>query len=223
MASNYPIQDWVKDGDDFVGGATITGTAGEGMWKVADTSSAGTPTYTKDAAAHGGVFTMQFSSTNEIQNLCLYWDDKLHLDIDQLQHVEFMVKTVASLDTATTLTFGLCTGRNDNPDSTTNNAQFKLAGSNAIVCETDDGTNDNDDKATGLSLVATYRHFVIDFTGGKSNVKFYIDDQHVATTTTFDMSNATGQLQPFVQLQKTADTNEDSVSIDLIAWQARRR
>lgn len=223
MANNYPIQDWIVGGDDFMGTAVVTAYESDSMWRVTDTSALGSPTYTKDAAAHGGAITLKFSNTNEVQNLCLNFNNKLQLDIDQLLDIEFQVKTVASLDTATTLTFGLCTDRNDNPDSTTNNAQFKLSGSNAIVCETDDGTNDNDDKATGLSLVATYRHFRISFAGGKNNVKFYIDDQHVATSTTFDMSNATGQLQPFVQLQKTADTNEDSVSVDFIFWRARRR
>lgn len=218
----YPLQDYVCGGDDFIGGATIAATVGEGMWKITDTSSSGTPTYTKDAAAHGGAVTLAFDNTSEIQNVCLDFGDKLQLDVDQLIDVEFRIKTVAALDSATTLVFGLQTGRNDDTDSTTNNAQFKLVGSNAVVCETDDGTTDNDDKATGKTLVDSYKRFVISFAAGKSDVRFFIDGDRVASATTFDMSAATGQLQPFVQIQKTADTNTDSVTIDYIGWKARR-
>jgi hypothetical protein len=120
------------------------------------------------------------------------------------------------------LAFGLQSARDDNTDSTANNAQFKLAGSNAIVCETDDGTTDNDDKATGLSLVATYRECVIDFTGGKSDVKFYVDGNRVASTTTFTMAAATSSLQPFVQMSKTASTNVNSVTIDYVSVECKR-
>lgn len=222
MSEVYPLQDWVVYKEDFLGGATIAATVGEGMWKITDTSSSGTPTYTKDAAGHGGIFTMAFDSQTEAQNVCLDFGDKLQLDIDQLQEIEFRLKTVATLDSATTLTFGLQSNRNDNTDSTTNNAQFKLVGDNNVVVETDDGTTDLDDKATGKTLVAAYKRFVISFASGKSDVRFFIDGERVAAATTFSMAAATGQLQPFVQIQKTSDNNTDSVSIDYIGWKARR-
>lgn len=218
----YPVQDYIADGDDFLGGATLSTTVGEGWWKITDTSAAGTPTYTKDAAAHGGAVTLAFDAQAEIQNVCMDFGDKLQLDIDQLVYVQFRVKTVATLDSATTLTFGLQTNRNDNTDSTTNNAQFKLVGSNAVVVETDDNVNDIDDKATGKTLGTTYKLFEINFASGKNDVRFFIDREEVASSTVFNMSNATGQFQPFVQLQKTADNNTDSVSIDFVWWLARR-
>lgn len=222
MFNAYPLHDFIYGGDDFIGGATLAATVGEGLWKITDTSSTGTPTYTKDAAAHGGVVTLAFDSATEIQNVCMDFGDKLQLDIDSLIEVEFRLKTVAALDSATTLTFGLQSNRNDDTDATTNNAQFKLVGSNSVVCETDDGTTDNDDKATGKTLVAAYKRFVISFAAGKSDVRFFIDGDRVATATTFSMAAATGQLQPFVQLQKSSDNNTDSVSIDYIGWKARR-
>jgi len=107
MYNAYPLHDFVYGGDDFIGGATLATTVGEGLWKITDTSSAGTPTYTKDAAAHGGVVTLAFDSQTEVQNVCLDFGDKLQLDIDSLIEVEFRVKTVATLDSATTLVFGL--------------------------------------------------------------------------------------------------------------------
>jgi len=208
--------------DDFFGGRTYTTTVGEGNWKITDTSSSGTPTYASVSPSATGEIALTFDNANEIQNVCLDFGDKLCFDIDNIQRAVFIVKTVATLSSATTLAFGLQSARNDDTDATANNAQFKLAGSNAVVCESDDGTTDNDDKASGVSLVATYKEFVIDFTGGKSDVKFYIDGQRVASTTTFSMAAATGSLQPFVQISKTASTNVNSVTVDYVSVECKR-
>lgn len=215
------IQDFVEFCEDFLGPQTLTASPTNGdLWDIADTSSAGTPTYT--VGGTNGEATLAFDNTSEIQNVCLFQSDVLNYDIDLLQSVEFRVKTVASLDSATSIAFGLASARNDAIDSLTAHASFRLIGSNAIVVESDDGTTDKDDIATGKSLVATYKRFLIDFTGGKSNVKFYIDGERVAAATTFDMSAYSSGLQPYCQLQKTADTNTDSVVIDYIKIVSKR-
>lgn len=220
------IQNFVEFCEDFLGPQTLTASPSNGdLWDIADTSSAGTPTYTVGGV--NGEATITLDSTSEVQNVCLFQSDVLNYDIDLLQSIEFSVKTVASLDSATSLAFGLCTARNDTIDSLTAHASFRLIGSNSVVVETDDGTTDKDDVATGLTLVAAYKRFVIDFTGGKSNVKFYMDNAdgnlvRVASSTTFDMSAHTTGLQPYVQLQKTADTNTDSVVIDYIKIVSKR-
>lgn len=220
------IQDYVEFCEDFLGPQTLTASpAGSDLWDIADTSAAGTPTYT--VGGTNGEATLAFSSTNEIQNICLFQNDVLNYDIDLLQRVEMRVKVTAevggTLDTATSVAFGLATARNDAIDSIAAHASFRAIGSNAIVVETDDATTDKDDVATGVSFVSgTYRKFVIDFTGGKSDVKFYIDGTRVAASTTFSMAAHTTGLQPYVQLQKTADTNVDNVVIDYIKIVSKR-
>ena len=89
------------------------------------------------------------------------------------------------------------------------------ASTSALVVETDDGTNDNNDVATGTSLASTLKTLVIDFEAGLSDVKFYVDGERVASSTTFDMSNVTAAqgVQPFVQLQKASGTGVASVTI----------
>ena len=215
---------------DFRGHLGFPATAsGAGTpWTIADTSSAGSPTF---GGATGGGYTMAFSSTSEIQNLCLYFGDVLAFDIDELIRASFIVKTEATLDSATSLAFGLASARNDAIDSITEAALFRLIGDNNIVVETDDGTNNNDDVSAGLTLNDTYKRFEINFaernttleppslsTGRKSNVGFYAANDYgslrrVASGTRFDMSNYSGGLQPFIQIQKTADTNTDSVEV----------
>jgi hypothetical protein len=215
------IQDFISFHEDFLGPQTLTTSpANSDRWDIADTSSAGTPTYT--VGGIGGEATLAFDAQNEIQNVCLFQSDVLNWDIDKLLRAEFRVKTVASLDSATSLAFGLASARNDAIDSIAAHASFRLIGSNSVVVESDDGVTDLDDKSTGVSLVATYKRFVIDFSGGTNDVKFYIDGVRVAGSTTFDMSGYTAGLQPYVQIQKTADTNTDSVVIDYIKIDARR-
>lgn len=197
-------------------------------WTIADTSAAGSPTF---GGVNLGGYTMEFSSTSEVQNLCLYFGDVLAYDIDDLIRFECIVKTEAALDSATSAAFGMTSARNDAIDSITEAAIFRIIGDNNVVVETDDGTNNNDDIATGLTLGATYKRFAIDFasrvstqepptvsTGRPSNIEFYGANDHgslrrVASGTRFDMSNYTAGLQPFFQIQKTADTNTDSIEI----------
>jgi len=194
------IQDFVEFLEDFLGPQTLTASpANSDRWDIADTSSAGTPTYT--VGGINGEATLAFDSQSEIQNVCLYQSDVLNYDIDKLLRIEMAVKTVASLDSATSLAFGLASARNDAIDSIAAHASFRLIGSNSVVVETDDGVTDLDDKATGVSLVAAYKRFVIDFSGGTDDVKFYIDGVRVDASTAFDMSSYTSGLQTYVQLQ----------------------
>lgn len=214
------IQDFQEFCDDFNGAVAAFPTSADPAtpWLVDDTSSAGAPTYTRGTSAA----TLTLASTSEVENVCLHFGDALDFDIDDLISIEFRAKVTATLDSATTIVMGLGSARNDDPDAVTANAYFKLAGSNAVVCESDDGTTDNDDKATGVSLAATYKRFVISFAAGTSDVRFYIDGARVASSVTFDMSGYTSGLQPIFQIQKTADTNTDALTIDYVKVLAKR-
>lgn len=214
------IQDFQEFCDDFNGAVAAFPTTADPAtpWLIDDTSSSGSPTYTRGTSAA----TLTLASTSEIENVCLHFGDALDFDIDNIISVEFMAKTTATLDSTTTVVMGLGSARNDDPDAVAANAFFKLAGSNSVVCESDDGTTDNDDVSTGVSLSSTYKRFVISFAGGTSDVKFYIDGVRVAASTTFDMSGYTSGLQPIFQIQKTADTNVDTLVIDYVKVVCRR-
>lgn len=220
------IQDFVEFEEDFLGPQSLTASpTGSDRWDIADTSSAGTPTYT--VGGINGEATLAFDSQAEVQNVCLFQSDVLNYDIDLLQRIEFRVKVTAAvggtLDSATSVAIGLASARNDAIDSITAHASIRAIGSNAIVVETDDGTTDKDDVVTGVSFVSgTYKKCVIDFTGGTEDVKFYIDGVRVAASTTFNMSAYTSGLQPYCQLQKTSDANVDSVTIDYIKIVSKR-
>lgn len=218
MAGIQNFQDYC---DDFYGPSATFPTSADPAtpWLVADTSAAGTPTYVRNAS--NAVLTL--ASTSEVENVCLYHGDALSFDIDDLFTAEFRVK-VSGCTSGTSIVWGVGSARNDTTDSVAANAWFKMVGADsttAVVVETDDGTTDLDDKATGVTLATTYKRFAINFRN-KNDVKFFIDGVRVATSTTFDMSGYTSGLQPIIQIQKTSSANTDAVTVDYVKITAKR-
>ena len=202
--------------ENFDRAQAFTTTPGQNGWTVADTSSAGTPTYlciTED----GGAAKLTLAATSEAEIVTLYFNDVLPWDLRKLQYVKFIAK-VADIDAVTSLAFGVGSARNDTLDSVGHLAWFRVEGSastSAVVVETDDTVTDNDDKATGETLGSVYKTFLIDFSQGLSDVRFYVEGERVAASTTFTMAGATsGQnVQPVIQLQKASGTGTPSVTI----------
>ena len=212
--------------EEFLGGGTFGGTASAfDPWVIADTSSVGTPTYTR--LDHGestgafaiGVAELSFDTQAEAQNVCLSFGDKLAFDFDKLRTLEARVQMGQStVDATTMLAFGITGDRNDAIDSMAINALFRVIGADSttnVVIETDDASENNDDIVSGTTLINAWKYFKIDFSV-KTDVTFWIDDARVGSATTFDMSNHTGGVQPFFQIQKTSDNNANSVEIDVI-------
>jgi hypothetical protein len=218
------IRDFQIFYDDFNGAVASLPTSADPAtpWLVDDTSSAGAPVYTKGTSE----LTVTLAATNEIENVAPHFGDALDFDIDLVQRVEMRVKIgAATFTSGSILCFGVGSARNDTADSVVANAWFRMEGANStslVYVETDDGTRDNDDVSSGTTLGTTYKEFVIDFTGGKQDVKFYIDGRRVATGTTFDMSGYSSGLQPIIQLQKAANTNVDSVVVDYVKITCKR-
>jgi len=206
------------------------GSASQSPWVITDTSAAGTPTY---VGANLGGLALTMDNTTEVQNICLSFGDVLAFDIDVLLRMEMVLKvSAATLDTATSVAWGMWSARNDDPDAVTAHAHFRLIGNNNVVCETDDGTTDTDDKATGDTLSTSFKRFAIDFgtgiytreapqlsLGGKAAVQFFMSDSYgslrrVCDGTVFNMNAYSDGLQPVVQIQKTSDNNTNAVTID---------
>ena len=214
------IPDFQEFYDDFnVTVATLPAAADPATpWLIVDTSAAGTPTYTKGTS----VATLKLASNNEVENVCLAFGDSLDFDIDDLQSIEFRLRLDVAMTAGTELCFGVASARNDTTDNIAANAWFKLVGSSAIVVESDDAVRDIDDIATGQTLGTSFRRFFINFATGKGDVEFQVDGIPVARSTTFNMSNYALGLQPFVQLQKAANTNVNGVVIDYVRVVCKR-
>jgi hypothetical protein len=209
--------------DDFIGPAVSFPTSANiaSPWVYTITGAA-PPT----AQRNNDRKVLTLTSASQIQILGGGHGDALAFDVDDVQRVVMRARIGASTFTSgSILVFGLGSARNDTADDVAANAWFRMEGANSttlVYVETDDAVRDNNDVSTGVTLGTTYKEFVIDFTGGKQDVKFYIDGQRVAASTTFDMSGYTAGLQPIVQLQKAANTNADVFEMDYIEIDGKR-
>lgn len=166
------------------------------------------------------------TSTSEAQIVGVAHGDALAFDIDDIQRVEMRVRIGAATFTANSIfCFGVGSARNNTANDVAAHAWFRMEGANSttvVYCETDDAVRDIDDVSTGVTLGTTYKEFVIDFSGGKSDVKFYIDGQRVAASQKFDMSGYSAGLQPIFQLQKSSSANVDAARMDYIKITCKR-
>ena len=219
------IQDFAVFEDDFFGGGTET-TSGQGSPWVFTATGSPTATYPADVAGTNGRLLMTLTAGNEVQNGCLSFGDKLNFDIDLLEYVEFRaVMGQATFTSANQLVFGMGSEQVDDPTATTEHAFFRVLGATSttqLYVETDDETNDNSLVDTGTTFINVEKKFRISFTHGKADVRFYVNDNRVAADTTFDMSNYSGGLQPYIQIQKTTGTTAGTAAFDYIKVVSRR-
>lgn len=109
-------------------------------------------------------------------------------------------------------------------DDYAEHACFVFVGNGACLIYTDDGTNDNNAVATGITVLAgAYHVYRIDFTDD-ANIKFYIDGNPVAGATTFAMDDIASPLvQPYVNMTKHDGAGLGTLTLDYIKiWQATR-
>ena len=199
--------------DNFVGGGIITTTADPLGWAAVLTGT--TPTATR-ITEDGGAAKLLLSDQDASQLAVLYYKDILSYDLAQLSNMWWVVKLDA-VSAVTNVAIGMASAHNTTLDSVATNAWFRLIGATsttAVVVETDDATNDNDDVATGQTLSTVYRRFLID-TSTLADVKFYIDGARVAAGTTFDMSDLTSGLnvQPYISHGKASGTTEPILTV----------
>jgi hypothetical protein len=214
--------------DDFLGAQIIQATNVGGPWAKKDTSSSGAPTMLGVASENTGALKLLLASTGEEEILTLYWSDYLGLSWDKVQRVTFRLKASA-ITTNEIAVFGLASAQNDTENSVAYNAWFRLDGGVSVLVETDDGSTDDDDNDTGVDISAgVYKEFVIDFSNGIDDVRFFVTDaggnlRRVLATTTFSMAGATGTYcQPFVQLHKASGSTTPYVTIDYVDIEYKR-
>jgi len=213
-ALDISIADVIDFIDDFTG-AAVDETS---TWSLNDTSSSGTPTHAM--LADETAVELALDATNE-QQVCGYdFGGKLIFDIDSVEKfiARFKVSNIVANEQ---IIIGMGSGWNDDPDAIAASAWFKLDAGMDLLVETDDGTNDNNDKDTTVDLTAdTYIWVMIDFSD-TANVKFYTStDGKIWTprlaTITFNMSNYTGGLQPMFAVIKASGTTTPSITVDIV-------
>lgn len=210
-------RDVIKKVDNFDYVMTLADGTEENGWMFDKTTGSGTPT-ALTATEDGGSLALTIANDSEAQALTLTTNDILVYDLAKLQHVWFIAKA-SGIDAVTEIVFGVGSAKDATLDDVATNCWFRVQGSastSAVVVESDPPADDSaDDTATGKTLDGTYRKYLIDFTNGLADVRFYIDGDRVASGTTFNMSGVTSgtNVQPYISVGKASGTGTPALTI----------
>jgi hypothetical protein len=222
-----PVCDWagvsltdiVTVREDFI---KTAGVALPAPWGKVDVSAAGSPTLDFVANAADGVYRLKFDNTDELQSCTLHWADYLAIPSTKRARISWWI----TIDTTAAggfsaddrLVCGLAGARNATLDSVVDHAWFRLEGANYnILCETDDGTTDNNDNDTGADWAeATKVKLTVDI-DSQAGVRFYVNDVDVTPETMVTSAAVvTDLLQPYLEVQKDAGVETHQFDVDAV-------
>ncbi len=214
----------VRYEDDFHGLSLIAEETGSpGRWETVEVNLNTAIGLVADYAS--GAVSLLFDADVNAEDAVLYWGDNRGFDLKANAQMEFRARVTVLPTLTAQIVMGVCGDHNLDKDAATESCWFKFDGSGAALAESDDTTNNNDDIATGVTVLTTeWRVYRIDFTNN-ADVRFFIDGARVAAGTTFDMSNLTdaeGVMQPYLSMDKASDAGLGNVDIDYVkCWSAR--
>jgi hypothetical protein len=215
--------------DDFVTDAKIK-AAGIPGWTVVDTSAAGNSTPVQVADISCGAFSCLLDGgQDEEEESGLHWNNQREFNLDKAPIIEFRVKASVLPTAISELYFGVAgdyvkgtlVAADQGPLI---HAFFVMDGSGIVTVHTDDnGGEDNNAVATGVTVLATAYHvYRIDFTD-VANVRFYIDGADVGGAGLSMANGANVMVQPYIMCYKSAGVGVGTLEIDYVrVWQATR-
>jgi hypothetical protein len=204
--------------DDFVT-TTGLGVATNGaIWATKDTGGASEAAV---ADAINGQVALTLAVTDEKEEAGIYFGDQRCFLPGQGLVFETRVCVSVTPTLLADICWGMCSDYVEDIDATTSHAVFKVDGSTAVVCESDNNVTDTDDTATAVVAgTTTWRVYRIDLSDA-ADVKFYIDGNRVAAATTFKVLVGTN-LQPYFYAFKSTGAGLGTLLIDYCrVWQAR--
>ena len=210
--------------DDFLGldGFLIDESGSSGVWNTVTVSQNLAIGIRADTA--NGVVQITLDSDAVAQDGVIDWGDQRQLNVKAGLVFECRLNVAVAPGTGVRAVWGMCGDHNLAKDSATESAWFSLDAGLDLKAESDDTTNNEDDVTVSTIVAGDYHIYRIDFTD-ISDVRFYLDGVHVATTTTFDMSNLTdveGLMQPYFSLDKASGGALGTLDIDYVRiWSER--
>jgi hypothetical protein len=201
--------------DDFLDNALNTF-----KWGTRDTAG-GAEALVADAP--NGVMGLALDATSEIQLAGIDWADQRTLVLNQKLIFEARFRFSVLPTGAVIAVVGLEGDHNAAVDTVAESIWFRADGNGVITVETDDTTNETTKVSTGITLTtADWIVARIDCTV-PTDIRFYINGNPVALTTTFNMNTVpTLKLQPVARISKGAATTVGTLEVDYVrAWQNR--
>lgn len=193
------------------------------------------PTGDYGANGRNGTYVMSTTGADELQSVTLSFGNQLTIPatrgwIFECQlAINFAGAAFVALERAV---WGMASARNATLDSVTNNCWFRNEGASLnILSESDDGTTDTDDRATGIAMVDNIMHrYLIDASQPGTQIRFFVDlnqgDGWQESTGGAHAAAAwvlTDRLQPYFEIQSDAAAVNAAEVLTLdycaVAWQ----
>lgn len=188
-------------------------------WTLIDVSAVGDTTPVLVENEGGGIIQIMMDAQSEAQDSGFHQGDIEHFDLNAKLQFETRLSIETTIGSGVKFIAGVCGTYNVDKDAITEGAWFSAAASNAILVETDDTTNDENDETTGTTAVnGTFMVLRIDFSKIE-DVRFFINGAAITTSTTFDMSNLTAAeavMQPVIALDKASGSGLGTVYVDYV-------
>ena len=185
--------------DDFLGQAFDA----THNWTVEDTGAA-TETLVADSAS--GYMALALTNANEKQEAGLHVNDFRNWVLNQGLVFESRCRLQTLPTGVAEMYIGLAGDYVEGIIATDGPAEhmfFVADGNGVIVIHADDTANNNDDVATGVTVLATEWHVYKIDCSDITDIRFYIDGERVGSATTIDMSTVAALvLQPYFMCHK---------------------
>ena len=168
--------------------------------------------------SRGGSLDAAFSATAEAQKLD--WLSKRSFALGSNWILDAVVEVVANADAdVADLSIGVANGTNaSDADSITESAffHFDLGADLNIDAESDDGTNEVAATDTTVDFAVGTPVFLQIDGRDPASLKFYINGVRVLSSTTFNISAATGPLKALFHLEKSSNDSPGNVQLDVL-------
>lgn len=168
--------------------------------------------------SRGGSLDAAFSATAEAQKLDWLSKRSFALGSNWILNAVVEVVTNADADVAD-LSVGVANGTNaSDADSITESAffHFDLGADLNIDAESDDGTNETAATDTTVDWAVGTPVFLQIDGRDPASLKFYINGVRVLSSTTFNISAATGPLKALFHLEKSSNDSPGNVQLDVL-------
>jgi predicted RecA/RadA family phage recombinase len=168
--------------------------------------------------SRGGSLDAAFSATAEAQKLD--WLSKRSFALGSNWILDAVVEVVVNADAdVADLSIGVANGTNaSDADSITESAffHFDLGADINIDAESDDGTNEVAATDTTVDFAVGTPVFLQIDGRDPASLKFYVNGVRVLSSTTFNISAATGPLKALFHLEKSSNDSPGNVQLDVL-------
>jgi hypothetical protein len=170
-----------------------------------------------------GALSLSLTATSEAQLAGVSCADQRTWILNQNLMFEARFKLSVLPTSGTIFNIGLQGDHHATADTVAESIWLRAEGNGALTAESDDTATDRNDIATGVTVTNAVWTVVRIDCSTIADVKFYINGNRVASSTTFNMSTVAGlALQPVVRLNKASGTSVGTVLVDYIKlWQNR--